>query len=578
MKLFAAAALLVALVLPADAKPLSRVKRGNAVTKKRTAAVAKAKPANPHKLGAHARVTYQRAGELRPTRDAIKPRQPEPLTAEEEAAASIEKLLRGPVLRRGVTGLYVADAKTGEPLFAVNASDPLNPASNVKMVSTATALELLGPEFRYPTRVLGAAPVNGIVRGDIYLLGSYDPTLTSTDLHEIAASLARSGITTIEGGIAIGNDPTRDGIYRSIIPIEITAGEPGKPPTAIAPAGYKLVDIEVTAKTAKRAQRPRLTYKTEVVKNEQGFPRIKLSIGGTIGKTGATNYPLWTKQRTAHAAYSLIAALEAHGIKVNGEMRTVELGDFVGDTVLGGGLPIELGRHESPPLADIVRRVNKWSVNWLADRVIMTAAALAKKQQPSMDLAIDAMYGWLSRHPHIAKDAAKIDTGSGLSYRTEITPTDLVSILRAAGGFSGEIDGNVAQAWLSSLAISGTDGTLRSRFRNTEAAGRIHGKTGTLSTVIALSGILDIDPARPLAFSLITNTDAPLSKFQVRKAHEQVVGEICKYLAKTSKTLPIETHVAPIAGPAPHVPEGTDVETEETEPDAQLDAEAATAK
>jgi serine-type D-Ala-D-Ala carboxypeptidase/endopeptidase (penicillin-binding protein 4) len=565
MKLFASAALLVALVMPAYAKPAAR---------KRTAIGAKRTPVNPLKIGAHARVTFQRAGELRPTRE-VTPRRPEPLTVEEETAASIQKLLRGPVLRRGVTGLFVADAKTGEPLFAVNASDPLNPASNVKLISTATALELLGPDFRYPTRVLGAAPQFGNVRGDLYLLGSYDPTLTSADLHEIAASMARSGITTIEGGIAVGSDPTRDGIYRSLIPIEIISGEPGQPPTAIPPADYKLVEIDVKATTAKRAQRPRLTYKTEILKTELGFPRIKLTIGGTIGKGGATMYPLWTKQRTAHAAYSLIAALKAHGITVNGEMRVVELGDFVGDTVLGGGLPIELGRHESQALADIVTRVNKWSVNWLADRVIMTAAALAKHAQPSMELALEAMYGWLARHPHIAKDATKIDTGSGLSYRTSITPTDLVSVVRAAGGFNGDTDSRIAQAWLSSLAISGTDGTLRSRFRNSEAVGRIHGKTGTLSTVIALSGILDIDPTRPLVFSLITNADAPLSKVKVRRAHEAVVGEICKYLSKTSKTTPIEPHVGP---PVPPVPEGADIEIEESDPDAVLDAETATSK
>jgi len=72
----------------------------------------------------------------------------------------IQRLLRGP-LRTGVTGLFVADAKSGEPLFAVNAGDPLNPASNVKLISTAAALELLGPEFRYPTRVLGPTPVGG---------------------------------------------------------------------------------------------------------------------------------------------------------------------------------------------------------------------------------------------------------------------------------------------------------------------------------------------------------------------------------------------------------------------------------
>ena len=566
MKLIAAAALLVALVLPAYAKPQPR---------KRTATV-KRTPVNPLKIGAHARVTFQRAGDMRPTRDAAVPRRPEPLTAEEEAAASIEKLLRGPILRRGVTGLYVADAKTGEPLFAVNASDPMNPASNVKLISTATALELLGPEFRYPTRVLGAAPVGGVVRGDIYLLGSYDPTLSTSDLHEIAASMARSGITTIAGSIAVGPSPTRDGIYRSVIPIEIAAGEPGQPPTATVPTDYKLVEVDVKAVTAKRAlKRPKLTYKTEVTKTEAGFPRIKLTIGGTLGKGSATTYSLWTRQRTAHAAYSLIAALQAHGITVGGEMRVTELGDFVGDTVLGGGLPIELGRHESQPLADIVRRVNKWSVNWLADRVVMTAAALAKHEQPSMELAIEAMYGWMARNPHIAKDKATIDTGSGLSYRTQLTPTDIVSVVRAAGGFAGTGESKIAQAWLSSLAVSATDGTLRSRFRNSNAAGRILGKTGTLSTVIALAGVLDIDPSRPLAFSLVTNADAPLSKVLVRKAHEQVVGEICKYLAKTSKTTPIETH-APV--PAPALPEGVDTESEGAEPDAVLDAETATSK
>jgi D-alanyl-D-alanine carboxypeptidase/D-alanyl-D-alanine-endopeptidase (penicillin-binding protein 4) len=569
MKLIAAAALLVALVLPAYAKPQPRKRTASAKPTKRT-------PVNPLKIGAHARVTFQRAGELRPTREAV-PRRPEPLTVEEETAASIQKLLRGPVLRRGVTGLFVADAKTGEPLFAVNATDPLNPASNVKLISTATALELLGPEFRYPTRVLGAAPgLGGIVRGDIYLLGSYDPTLSAADLHEIAATMARSGVTAVQGNIAVGADRTRDGIYRSLIPIEITAGEPGQPALAVAPADYKLVDLKVTATTAKKPmRRARLTYKTEVVTNELGFPRITLTIGGTIGKGAHTMYPLWTKQRTAHAAYSLIAALKAHGITVSGEMKTVELGDFVGDTVLGGALPIELGRHESQPLADIVRRVNKWSVNWLADRVIMTAAALAKHQEPSMEVALDAMYGWLSRHPHIAKDAARIDTGSGLSYRTQITPTDIVSLVRAAGGFNGDTESKIAQAWLSSLSIAGTDGTLRSRFRNSEASGRIHGKTGTLSTAIAISGILDIDPTRPLVFSLVTNTDAPLSKVLVRRAHEQVVGEICKYLAKTSKTTPIQTHV-PV--PAPMLPEGQDIEVEEIDAEAQLDAETATSK
>src|SRR5882724_2692109 len=132
--------------------------------------------------GAHARVAINHAGDLRPAREVVGRRE-EPLTAEEDTARQIEKLLRGP-LRYGVTGLFVADARTGEALFSVNADDALNPASNVKMISTATALELLGADFRYPTRLFGATPDAGVVHGDVYLLGSYDPTLTISGLDD----------------------------------------------------------------------------------------------------------------------------------------------------------------------------------------------------------------------------------------------------------------------------------------------------------------------------------------------------------------------------------------------------------
>ncbi|MDQ3368728.1 MAG: D-alanyl-D-alanine carboxypeptidase [Myxococcota bacterium] len=525
------------------------------------------------RTGAHARVAYTRAGELRSIPE-VQPRRTEPLTAEEATAEEIQKLLRGPQLRRGVTGLYVADARTGEPLFAVNATDQLNPASNVKMISTATALELLGPAFRYPTRLLGPAPTGGVVRGDVYLLGSYDPTLSATDLHEIATTMARAGITSIDGSITVSSDPTRDGIYRSVIPVEITAGEPGQAPTAQVPANFDLLDVKVVAVTSKQAHRPKLTYTTELVRTEQNYPRIRLTIGGKLGKGGATMYPLWTKQRTANAAYSMIAALRANSISITGEMKVADLGDFVSDAVLAGTLPIELGRHESRALGDIVKRINKWSVNWLSDRVVMTAAALARREQPSMELALQSMYGWLARHPHIDKAGVVIDTGSGLSYRSKITSRDLVAVVRAAGGFLDGADAGTAEAWLGSLAVAGSDGTLRSRFRGTEAAGRVLGKTGTLSTVIALSGILDTDPARPLAFALITNTDAPLAKRLVRRAHEQVISEICKYLAKTTKTaVPAGgAHLAPV----PPTPIEIEVDVEDVEhADAALDAETA---
>ena len=347
-------------------------------------------------LGGQARVSFAREGELRLARDldliAKSPRQRvEPLSIEEETAVNIQKLLRSPLLRRGVTGIHVADARTGAALFSVNAEDALNPASNVKLISTATALELLGPEFRYPTRILGPEPVGGVVKGDVYLLGSYDPTLSIHDFEDIATTMAMRGITSIEGNIVVGSDPTRDGVYRAIIPVGITAGEPGAPPTVTTPPNFDLLTVKVTATTSKHPRRHRLTYQADVIKNEAGIPRIELTIGGTIGKDRQVEYSLWTRQRTATAAYSLIAALRAREITLTGSMRIMELGDYVGESVGNGSLPVELGRHESEPAAEIAARVNKWPVNWLADRLLLTAAGLPRREPPSMALAVDAI-------------------------------------------------------------------------------------------------------------------------------------------------------------------------------------------
>jgi D-alanyl-D-alanine carboxypeptidase/D-alanyl-D-alanine-endopeptidase (penicillin-binding protein 4) len=521
--------------------------------------VAHATPATRTKAskdGAHARVAFGK--ELHPAREVVGRRE-EPLTLEEQTAKEIEKLLRGP-LRVGTTGLFVADAKTGEPLFAVNADDALNPASNVKMISTATALELLGPEFRYPTRVLGPTPVDGAIHGDIYLLGSHDPTLAPTDFDEIAKQLADKGIHELTGNVVVGSDPTRDGIYRAIVPIAVRGGAPGEAPIVTPPAGYDLVSVKNTAKTRKGGGGSGLTYK---VTSSAGH--VVLEVGGSIGSGAQTTYQLSTTERTAHAANVLRAALRSHQIAVTGDVKVEELGDFVGDAVAAGGLPVELGRHDSAPLAAIVAHVNKWSINWLADRVVMTAAALSKQTTPSMQLAVDAMYGWLERHTHVAKSDVVVDTGSGLSYKTQISPHELVAVVRSAGGFDrgpgSARDDSLAHAWLDSLSVGGNDGTLTHRFRTADVRGRLHAKTGTLSTVIALSGVLDIDPQRPLVFSIVTNGDTPLAKNYVRKAHEQVIGVLCRYLAKTAKA-----QLAPAATVAKPAPEAADLDDAPDDP------------
>ena len=518
--------------------------------------------------------TFAIGGDVRSIKDLVG-KQAAGLSVAEETASKIAKLLRGP-LRNADTGLYVADARSGQMLFAVNADERLNPASNVKMISTATSLELLGPTFRYPTRLLGPLPQDGVVHGDVYLLGSYDPTLTAADLVEIADAVAARGVTSIEGSIVIGADPTRDGIYRALIPVEITGGEAGQPAIATSPTGGDLVSITMNAKTSGAGTRPRLAYKLETTTNAAGLPRIHVTIAGAIGKGVKTTYPIATRERTATAGYALKSALVAHGIRVTGDLKVHELAAFVGDTVAGGSMPLELGRHESLPLAAIVTQVNKWSINWLADRVVMTAAALTHQQPPSMDLALDAMYAWLERHAHLGKSDLLVDTGSGLSYHTQISPTELVAVVRSAAGYGLDLDPAIGAAWMGSLSIAGTDGTLRHRVRGADVRVRVRGKTGTLSTAIAMSGLVDVDPEHPIVFSLVTNTKRPLSKAAVRRAHDQVVGALCSYVARTSKA-PVANPLTltPAQAPAPELapPPGEDGEEAGHDRDPALDAE-----
>lgn len=508
---------------------------------------------------------------------ATPPHEPGHITPEDETAKQIQGLLRGP-LRGAITGLFVVDAKTGAPVFSVNENDRLNPASNVKMISTAAALELVGPDFRYSTQLMAAPPdVHGAVRGDAYLLGTYDPMLNVASFDDIATGIAERGIVAMHGDLLVGGQSSRDGIYRASIPLEITGGATvGAVPLAKAPPGFDLLKIEVTAKTLGYAAKPRLTYKTSETTDDKGHKRVRVEIGGTIGKNVPTTYKLpLTGYRALTAAHALRAALRAKGVIVTGDVRIADLGDYVGSALARGEVPEELGRHDSKTLAEIVMIVNKWSVNWLADRVIMTTAALAKRQPPSMALALDAMYAWLDTHAGLERDDLVVDTGSGLSYKTAISARDLVTIVRNAGGFTNgdqAVEPTMSSAWLASLAIGGNDGTLTNRFRATDVRGRIKGKTGSLSTVIALSGVVDVDPSRPLAFALVTNSNTPLSKPFVRRTHELLVTTLCRYAERTAKGTEKELgdgEEPAVAAPA--LPAGLDpLDLEPTEDDDQV--------
>jgi D-alanyl-D-alanine carboxypeptidase/D-alanyl-D-alanine-endopeptidase (penicillin-binding protein 4) len=519
---------------------------------------------------AHARVSIGQPREG--ASDAWRRAKESELTLDERTAKHIEAILRGP-LRAGTTGLYVVDADTGHELFSVHPDDPLNPASNVKLISTATALEALGPTYRYQTRLMGPVPdADGTVAGDVYLLGNYDPTLGPDDLDDLAGTLAARGVKAITGGVVAGPEANRDSIFRAKITVTVTATEPGQPPTVVVEPASAYAAVTVAAKTA-QGRRGAVSL-TSAPSLEGDQARLAITIKGAIGRGRSQTLTIWPTERDPFTAELMRAALTRAGITVAGGVRTAAMSDYALASATQGWLPIELGVHASPPLADIVAQVNKRSINWLADRVVMTAAVARAGAAPTMSAGVDAMYHWLGLRAGVARDAAVIDTGSGLSYKTELSARQIVLVLRAGAGLAPTAPTDATArachaAYLASLSVAGVDGTLRGRFHNA-LRGKLTAKTGTLSSVIALSGFLEAAPGQHLAFALITNGNRNGDHRAIRAAHEQVVAALYDYAAALAKSAPAAA--APAAAPIVPSPAGaaTDDDTETDDGPATL--------
>ena len=560
-------------IAEAEARPPRPTAKRSIVNKRPTA---RAKAARAGKATAKARtIAVSILGAARPPTE--KRPKTGPVTPAERAADAIETLYAGP-LRAGTTSLYVADARTGAPVFAVDADAGLNPASNVKLISTATALDLLGPDFRYLTRVLGRAPDKDGAIADLYLLGSFDPTLRVDDVRSIAAKLFGVGVRRVDGDVVVGPVATRDGLFRALIPVSITAGDVADaPPTVTLPEGYDFLTVKNLAKTAKR-KRGAMTFKEQYVVDAAGHKRLEVTIAGTIGKGKAFTHWVWTKERALHAAYALRAGLRAAGVELKGDVRIEAFEDVVANAATAGWIPLELVRHESARLGDIIAQVNKRSINWLADRVIMTAAARAYGGLPSMEIAVEAMYRWLAQHTTIPRGSIVVDSGSGLSRRTKFSARQIVDVLRTASGFvSGPmaVEPAKAQAYLGSLSVAGTDGTLKWRFKNSAAANHLLGKTGTLFDVVALAGFLEIDPGHPLAFALISNGHPESLKVRVKHAHEELVSFLCQYVRESQPVIKtaaprVPPKTPPVLGPVdPKKLDSKDVGAPEAHPDRE---------
>jgi D-alanyl-D-alanine carboxypeptidase/D-alanyl-D-alanine-endopeptidase (penicillin-binding protein 4) len=470
------------------------------------------------KLPVSAPLRRDTSTEARAVKDANDPREQRIAKLRDQLIA----VLHDSPLSRTKVGVEVMQASNGDVLFAHNAAVQFNPASNTKMLTTAAAMSYLGPDFRYHTALYGPEPdTEGVVHGDVVLRGSGDPSLTTTDVAEIARELAARGVKRIEGDLyadprfhARGHklDDSGDGdgaliLNRNAYGVRIRPGEVGHPAIVSPEPRVDLFAVENQTTTV-QGKRSRLR-----VDSYRKDDRLVITVRGRI----ADNRGEYIDMRRL-ADGSLLAASVLHAAM--GDFGVELTGRLHGGPVAA---PLLLAEHVSAPLADVCKISNKPSNNFVAEAIYKTLGGELYGVPGTLAKGTRAVAEFLGS-AGIKPGSYKIVNGSGLTHENRITPGDLSSLLRKI-----YFDISVAPEFLASLAIAGIDGTIRNRFLGTDAVGLVRAKTGTLSGVSALSGYVG-DKDDVLIFSIFVQGFRQRRMNEVRHAQVRMVEAMLSYL------------------------------------------------
>lgn len=450
-------------------------------------------------------------------------------------AARLDAALGKRFLAEAQVGVSVVDLETGEVLYQRGDALPLNPASNVKLVTTAAALGILGPAHRYATTLHHAedALSGSTLRGDLYLRGSGDPALVNEDLYALVATLQARGIKRITGGVVVdagcfdrdelppGFDQKQElASYRApsgcasvdfnTFVVHVRPGDAvGSAPFAGVSPPVDGIDLTVEATTA--AGRRRSLF-MDYAPEDAG---LALTLRGTVGvgsSPTSLRYPV--VDPSLHAGRVLALVLGRHGIKLG--KAKVSTGKVPAKAVL-------LAAHHSAPLSVLVRSVNKLSNNFMAEQILKTIDAspgpatfegALRRVREHLDLI------------GVPLEGLRLGNGSGLYDTNRISAAQLATLLAAVYR-----DLRVRPDYLASLAIMGVDGTTRNRLRRSSRAGWVRAKTGTLDGVSALSGYAGAPDRDPIAFSILLNGLRRSDTSQARAVQNEVAELLALYAA-----------------------------------------------
>ena len=405
--------------------------------------------------------------------------------------------------------VVVQDVANGRTVLSQHPTRAVNPASLTKLLTTYAALDRLGPAWTWTTPVwLQGRVADGVLDGSLVIKGSGDPTLVLERLWLLLRRVQQLGVQEIRGDIVLDGSAfaVPDGQPGDF------DGEPTRPYNARPGAlllNYRAVTYtfvpDATAGVARVQAEPPLanTPVDRTVPLTDGpcndwRATLKASFGTGVRFAGA--YPLACGELAWPVADATPATYNARLV----EALWKEMGGRLAGSVREGLAPAEAKpsfEWRSPPLADVVREINKYSNNVMAQQLFYTLDLVRHPAQPATaEGARSELRRWVADRLGALPPELVIDNGSGLSRETRISPRTLARLLALA------YDSPLMPELASSLPAAGIDGTLR---RARATAGRAHLKTGSLRDVSGLAGyVLSASGRRYVLVAVIQHPNA----------------------------------------------------------------------
>ncbi|MBL8715570.1 MAG: D-alanyl-D-alanine carboxypeptidase/D-alanyl-D-alanine-endopeptidase [Myxococcales bacterium] len=424
-------------------------------------------------------------------------------------AAELARLAAGAEVKGFHVGVEAIEIDTGRVLVAAGEHQPLNPASNAKLVTAVATLVLLHPEHRFETGLYGPSGKGSVLSGPLVLRGFGDPSLRTGDLYAMALELKRDGVKRIDGGIlvdqrfydeafappAFEQQPNEWMPFRAPVAAisldenaVVATIRPGGGDHAIVsfwPPGF--VEVEGTIKLNEGGG---TNVQFALSAHPTDPSRMLAKVSGSIpASVKGVTYTRRVEDPRLLAGYALKAILQDMGIEVKGDVKA---GAASAHTLLA--------KHKSAPVGALLLPVGKDSNNFYAE-TMMKVLGGEKKGKPATTANGAELATKLLEKIGAFDTGVVVKNGSGLFDANRATAHELATLLRWAWR-----EPSIQPEMAAHLSVGGVDGTLHGRFKAEHARRAVRAKTGTLDDAVALSGYVLAPPGRsPVAFSILVN-------------------------------------------------------------------------